>query len=85
MAAIERLSTNDWPIAEINRRVGEEAERLGLQRPSYQQVRVLVQRTRRIARRPTLGDVVVEVAFRRRAPEAILDQVSGVGVPRIDR
>ena len=38
---IERLSSERAPIAEINRRVGAEAERLGLPRPSYERVREL--------------------------------------------
>ena len=36
---IERLALERAPIAEINRRVGAEAERLGLARPSYERVR----------------------------------------------
>ena len=38
---IVRATRERVPFAEITRRVGEEADRLGLPRPSYQQVRVL--------------------------------------------
>jgi hypothetical protein len=83
LRAIERLAAKDWPIAEINRRVGAEAEALGVPRPSYERVRMLVHRTRRLRRQPTLAEVAVDVAFRARPPDAILDHVSGVGNPRL--
>jgi hypothetical protein len=83
--AIVRLDDTRVPIAEINRRVGEEAERLGLRRPSYQRIRELVHESRRIRRRrsPTTTSVLVDVMFRVRPPTAILDHVAGIGVPRI--
>ena len=69
------------PIAEVNRRLGAEAERLGLARPSYQRVRVLVHQLRRISgRRQTTAATLFEVAVRARPPGAVLDHVSGVGV-----
>jgi hypothetical protein len=46
--AIERLATHRGPIAEINRQVGAEAERMGLPRPSYQRVRELVHEAREL-------------------------------------
>ena len=80
--ALARLDDDQMPIAEVHRRLGLEAERLGLMRPSYQRVRELVHELRRIRRqRPTTASVLVDVALRVRPPEAVLDHVSGVGVP----
>jgi len=84
LEALVRLDDRLVPIAEINRRVGREAERLGLQRPSYQRVRVLVHHSRRLRRsRPTTATVLVDVTLRVRPPEAIIDHLSGVGVPTL--
>jgi hypothetical protein len=82
--AIVRLDDRMVPIAEVNRRVGEEAERMGLRRPSYQRVRVLVHQLRRVRKQPTTAAVLFEVAARARPPEAFLDHVSGVGVKPLD-
>jgi hypothetical protein len=80
--ALIRLDDRRVPIAEVNRRLGEEAERLGVPRPSYQRVRELVHEARRLrGRRPTTGSVLVDIAFRVRPPVAFLEHVSGVGVP----
>ena len=81
LEALVRLDDKRLPIAEVNRRVGAEAERLGLKRPSYQRVRELVHETRRLRRGPTTTSVLIDVAMRARPPEAILDHISGVGVP----
>jgi hypothetical protein len=85
VAAIERMDDGKISAAELNRRVGSEAEKLGLPRPSYQRVRVLMldSRHRRRRRGPSTGEVLVDVAFRNRPVEAILDHVSGVGVRRL--
>jgi len=86
LEALVRLDDRLVPIAEINRRVGREAERLGLRRPSYQRVRVLVHHSRRLRRsRPTTATVLVDVTLRVRPPEAIIDHLSGVGVPTLRR
>ena len=45
---IERQSRRPIPIAEMNRCVGRAAARMGLYRPSYEQVRVLVHEARRL-------------------------------------
>jgi hypothetical protein len=80
--ALVRLDDTRVPIAEVNRRVGREAERLGLPRPSYQRVRELVHQSRRLRRvRPTTASVLVDVAFRVRPPTAILDHLAGIDVP----
>jgi hypothetical protein len=78
--ALDRLDDRRIPIAEVNRRLGAEAERLGLPRPSYQRVRVLIHQLRWFRRGPTTARVLWEVALRARAPEAIADQLSGIGV-----
>ena len=82
--AIVRLDDRMVPIAEVNRRVGQEAERIGLRRPSYQRVRVLVHQLRRVRKQPTTATVLFEVAVRARPPEAVLDHVSGVGVKPLE-
>jgi hypothetical protein len=85
LEAIVRFDDRTVPIAETCRRVGQEAERLGLTRPSYQRVRELVHESRRIRRGPTTASVLVDVAFRVRPPDAVIDQLSGVGVPTLRR
>jgi hypothetical protein len=81
--ALDRLDDPTLPIAEINRRLGTHAERLKLRRPSYERVRELVHLLRRWRRHPTTARVLLEVAFRTRPPIAILDQISGIGVPEL--
>jgi hypothetical protein len=83
--AIVRFDDRSVPIAETCRRVGCEAERLRLTRPSYQRVRELVHESRRIRRGPNTAAVLVDVAFRLRAPEAIADHLSGVRVSTRNR
>jgi hypothetical protein len=73
------------PIAETCRRVGQDADRLGLTRPSYQRIRELVHQSRRLRRGPTTATVLVDVAFRVRPPEAVVDHLSGIGVPDLRR
>jgi hypothetical protein len=84
LAALVRLDDERVPIAQTCRRLGAEADGLGLTRPSYQRVRVLVHESRRLRRGPTTASVLLDVAMRTRPPEALLDHVSGVGVPRLD-
>lgn len=85
LAAIVRFDSKAHPIAETCRRVGREADRLGLTRPSYQRVRVLVHESRRLRRGPTTAGVLADIAFRVRPPEALADHLSGVGVPPLRR
>jgi hypothetical protein len=74
--AIADLDDRTVPIAEVNRRVGAAAQRLGYPRPSYQRVRQLVHRIRSIRRRRrSAGGLLVDVAFRVRPPEALLELV----------
>ena len=65
------------PIAEVNRRVGALASHLGLARPSYEQIRVLVHEHRRRGLAPTAGQILLEVAARSRPPEALLELLEG--------
>ena len=62
--AIHRLDDGRLPLAELARRVGREAEALGLVRPSYVHVRRLAQaeRERRRAQRELLSDAVTVFA-----------------------
>ena len=85
LRALAFLDDQRLPIAEINRRLGAEAERLGLRRPSYQRIRVLVHQLRLYRRRPTTTRVLLEVANRSRSPSALLDHISGTGVPELPR
>ena len=80
LEALARLDDPSAPIAETNRRLGEEAVRLGLPRPSYERVRALVHQHRRLSRGPSTLRVLAEVALRARAPEELLDHVAGAGV-----
>ena len=85
LGALARLDDPQLPIAEINRRLGAEAAKQGLTRPSYQRVRVLVHQLRRLrqrkSRQPTTASVLLEVAFRARPVTALLDHLIGIGVP----
>ena len=81
--ALDRLDDRRLPIAEINRRVGAEAERLGLRRPSYERVRELLHQLRWLRRGPSTGRVLFEISLRARPPSAFLDHISGVGVPEL--
>jgi hypothetical protein len=85
--AVVRLDDASVPIAETHRRVAAEATRLGLPRPSYQRIRELVHESRRLRRRrgPTATSVLLDVALRARPADALLDHMSGVGVPKIAR
>ena len=78
ISALDRLDDPSQPIAETHRQLANLAELLGFYRPSYQQVREHVHelRLRRRARTP-LGPVLVDVAFRVRPFEAILDALAG--------
>ena len=61
--AIDRIDDGKLPLAEIARRVGAEADRLGLTRPSYERVRQLIHEARalRADRGPTALRIVLEV------------------------
>jgi len=81
LEAIVRYDDRRVPIAETYRRVGREAERLGLPRPSYQRVRVLVHAARRarVRRGPTTASLLVDAALNVRHPRHVLEELTGVG------
>jgi hypothetical protein len=83
LAAISRIDDGSMPIAEVNRGVGASAVRLGLPRPSYECVREHVHAIRRHSRLPSTAEVLTDVAFRVRPVDAVLDHISGVGVPTV--
>lgn len=83
LEALVKADGPSVPIAETCRRVGREADRIGLARPSYERVRLLVHESRRIRRGPSTASVLADVAFRVRPPEAVLDHISGIGVPEL--
>jgi hypothetical protein len=80
--AIVRLDNRKVPIAETNRRVGAEAARLGLPKPSYQRVRVLVHAARLLRQRrgPSVASLLIDVSANTREPRHVLDYlVAGLG------
>jgi hypothetical protein len=85
LEALVRFDDRTVPIAETSRKVGREAERLGLPRPSYERLRELVHDARRIRRQPSTASVLWDVACRVRPPDAVADHLSGVGVPDLRR
>ena len=85
LESIVRHDRRTHPIAETCRRVGRDAERLGLTRPSYERVRELVHESRRLRRGPSTASVLRDVALRVRPPEAVLDALSGDYVPDLRR
>jgi hypothetical protein len=82
---VERLAAKPYNSAEICREVGETAGQLGLRRPSYEQVRALVREARRRPRTATTGEVLLDIAFRVRHPDAFIEHVSGVNTLRADK
>lgn len=76
-AAIERLDDESLPIAEVYRRVAAVAELIGQSRPSYEQIRLLVHEHRRRGLPPSAGQLLLEVGFRARPPEALLELLDG--------
>jgi hypothetical protein len=81
---LETLDDRTVPIAETYRRLAVEAEESGLVRPCYERVRTLVHQSRRWQRNrgPSTSTVLLDVAFRVRLPEALLDHVAGDVLPQ---
>jgi hypothetical protein len=77
--ALVRFDDRTHPIAETCRRVGAEAERLGLTRPSYQQIRVLVHEARRIRRAPSTAELLLAITSPLRTPEELIDRLRVFG------
>ncbi len=82
---IERQSRRRVPIAEMNRCVGRTADEMGLYRPSYEPVRVLVHAARRLHRHAPapISTVALDVAFRVRSPDALLLRLAAPRAPRL--
>jgi hypothetical protein len=81
---IDRLSAQQIPIAEINRRVGAEAERLGITRPSYERVRELVHEARWLrADHPSVSQAILDVATRTRSHAAYVELAARGPRPRL--
>ena len=68
VAALVRIDDPRRPIAETNRRLGRVAAELGLAKPSYEQVRVIVHAIRRGKQEPAIGSLLLDLAFRTRSP-----------------
>ena len=73
VAALARTDKPGRPIAETHRRVGAAADRLGLPRPSYEQVRVIVHDLRDRRHGPGVGELLLDVAFQKRPVKALAD------------
>ena len=72
----------DASAADVTRHVGALAWQLGLTRPSYQQVREILNESREQSRRmPTAKDVLLDVAFRARPADDLLDLLAGTPLP----
>ena len=84
LEALVRLDDRSVPIAVTYRRLGEEAARRNLPRPSYERIRELVHQARRLNRGPSTLRVLADISMRARAPEELLDHVSGIGVRPLD-
>ncbi len=61
-------------IAEINRRVGERAEGLGVRRLSYAGVRLLVGDVRMLPDEPSWAELAWSVAWREKHPDVLIDK-----------
>jgi hypothetical protein len=77
VAAIARLDDPTLPIAETNRRLGVVAEGLGLVRPSYQQVRVIVHELRSEKRSSRVGEALLQIAYGMRTQGQMLRAFEG--------
>jgi hypothetical protein len=81
IAAAARADDGKRPIAETYREVASVAERLGLSRPSYESIRLVVHSLRARKRDPSLGEVLLEIDLGRRDPRQIVNAVSGTARP----
>ena len=78
--AIVRFDDQTRPIAETYRKVGREAERLGLTRPSYQRIRELVHQVRNMRPRLSVSDLVRIVCTPLRGTDDGIDRLHELGV-----
>jgi hypothetical protein len=77
--AIVRYDDHSRPIADTYRRVGHEAERLGLTRPSYQRIRELVHQVRNMRPRLSVSDLVRIVCMPLKGTDDGLDRLHELG------
>lgn len=84
LAALARLDDGKRTIADTNRRLGAVAAHLDLPRPSYEQVRRLVHELRagHCEPRVTVGEVLLDIAFRVRPPDALVKVLAGTLPPK---
>jgi hypothetical protein len=82
LAALTRLDDRSHSIADVHRRVGLVADWLDVPRPSYEQIRVLLNAHRRRPLQPGVGETLLEIAMRAKPPEALLDVLSGTAPPQ---
>ena len=76
IAALRELDDESQPIAETCRRAGALAQHLGLARPSYEQIRVLVHaERRRAAERLAAHELAQDVYWGSRPPRALFERV----------
>ena len=76
VAALRRLDDPSLPIAETVRRAGVMADELGLTRPSYEQIRVLVHAERRQAQtRRARRELARDVYVGKRPVRALIEHV----------
>jgi hypothetical protein len=78
--AIVRFDDPARPIAETYRRVGGEAERLGLTRPSYQRIRELIHQVRNMRPRLSVSDLIRIVCTPLRNTDDGLERMAELGV-----
>jgi len=85
LEALARLDDRSIPIAEVCRRVGHEADALGLTRPSYERIRELVhvERSLRHRRRgPTTVQLLLEAGAGVRSGPSVM---RAIPLPRNER
>ena len=78
--AIVHFDDPGRPIAETYRRVGAEAERLRLTRPSYQRIRELVHQVRNLRPRLTVSDLIRIVCTPLKGTDDGLERLHELGV-----
>jgi hypothetical protein len=81
---VDALAEGSMPIAEINRRVGAKAQRLGVTKPSYERVRQLVHEARDLHRGYVSAlELLVDIATRTRSQYAYHELITRPPRPRL--
>jgi hypothetical protein len=81
-AGLERIAAEQPSIAETCRRVGALADELGVSRPSYERIRVLVHEHKLRGLGPSTGEILLDIAARSRPPDALLKHLSDTLPPK---